>query len=254
MAVCGAYTILSCYFRLHLGPVHGAEHAAFALLRVSMLLTMLGPWRSLHRADAVDSRCPCMLPTAVGRFDLLAHDSPFRRGRPSTHQASDTDATWSTAEVQVLSVSHRRRGSILLDEPPVSPCPPGSLMAGNMLERANTAEDGALDTSPRTVGPRQVSWTASHMAGCGYASLHHARIGENCDGSQACECHSRGPVGREAACRGGCAYAVPHKAVYWHHQMRQPFAVSAFAPSALLTHMTPSRHPSMASCLRCLHA
>ena len=70
----------------------------------------------------------------------------------------------------MLSVSHRRRGSILLDEPPVSPCPPGSLMAGNMLERANTAEDGALDTSPRTVGPRQVSCMVSHMADRGYGT------------------------------------------------------------------------------------
>ena len=45
---------------------------------------------------------------------------------------------------------------MLLDEPPVSPCPPGSLLAGNMLERANTAEDGALDGSPRSASPRQV--------------------------------------------------------------------------------------------------
>ena len=64
MAVCGAYTILSCFFRLHLGPVHGAEHAGLALLRVSMLLIMLGPWHSLHRADALDSHGRCMLPTA----------------------------------------------------------------------------------------------------------------------------------------------------------------------------------------------
>ena len=89
------------------------------------------------------------------------------------------------AEVQVLSVSHRRRGSILLDEPPVSPSPPGSLMAGNMLERANTAEEGALDTSPRTVGPRQVGWPCCverpKDAACHVAGEHGARA-QGCEG------------------------------------------------------------------------